>query len=92
MNIQSGYYFWGQTWGPCFGQRFSQKIGGGNNDRMVYYNSDGALMGSRDATYTTGSPHHQCAGFLITNTRAWTNAGGSGESGGDQFYMLQLSP
>jgi hypothetical protein len=92
MDIQSGYYFWGQTWGPCFGQRYDSKIGGTADDRMVYYRSDGSLCCGVDVTYTTNSAHHQCAGFLITHTRAWTNAGGSGESGGDQLYMLQLSP
>lgn len=92
IPITINYYFWGQTWGPCFGQLYSSAIGRTSGDRMVYYKSDGALCAGVDVTYTTGSAHEQCAGFVITNTEAWTNAGGSGESGGDQFYMLQLSP
>ncbi len=92
FNITATYYFWGQTWGPCFGQRFSTHIGRTAGDRTVYYNSDGALMSSIDVSFTAGSAHYQQAGFIITDTRPWTNSGNSSEGGGDQFYMLQLSP
>lgn len=92
IDVTIAYYFWGQTWGPCFGQQSSTKLGLADGDRMCYFSSDGALMSSIDATYTTGSAHYQKAGFLITNTSAWTAAGGGSEAGGDQFYMLQLSP
>jgi len=92
ISVQSGYYFWGQTWGPCFGQQHNTKLGLADGDRMCYYKSDGSLCSSKDVTYTSGSVHEQLAGFLITHTRAWTNAGGSAENGGDQFYMLMLSP
>lgn len=92
IDVTINYYFWGQTWGPCFGQRFSTALGNTSGDRMCYFKSDGALASSVDCTFTTGSPHEQLAGYLITNTEAWTNAGGSAEGGGDQFYMLMLSP
>ena len=92
ISVAAGSYFWGQTWGPSFGQLNSSAIGRTASDRMVYWMSDGSLGAGVVATYTTGSPHLQCAGFVITNTAAWTNAGGSGESGGDQFIMLQISP
>lgn len=92
INVQLGYYFWGQTWGPCFGQQYSTKLGLASGDRMCYYKSDGALCSSKDVTYTSGSVHEQCAGFLITDTRPWTNQDNGSEGGGDQFYMLQLSP
>ena len=91
-NITATYYFWGQTWGPCFGQQHSTKLGLADGDRMCYYKSDGSLCSSKDVTYTTGSVHNQKAGFLITDTRAWTNQDNGAEAGGDQFYMLQLSP
>lgn len=91
-NITIDYYFWGQTWGPCFGQLYSSAIGRTAGDRMVYYRSDGSLCAGVDVTYTTGSAHLQCAGFVISNTEAWTNQDNGAESGGDQFYMLQLSP
>lgn len=91
-NITIANYFWGQTWGPCFGQQFSTKLGLADGDRMCYYKSDGSLCSSKDVTYTSGAVHEQLAGYLITNTRAWTNAGGGTENGGDQFYCLMLSP
>lgn len=92
INVTIAYYFWGQTWGPCFGQLNSDAIGRTSNDRMVYYMSDGSLGAGVTVGYTTGSAHNQCAGFVISNTAAWVNAGDVAESGGDQFYMLQLSP
>jgi len=91
-NITAERYFWGQTWGPCFGQQHATKLGLADGDRMCYYKSDGSLCSSKDVTYTSGAVHEQCAGFLITCTRAWTNMGNVAEAGGDQFYMLQLSP
>lgn len=92
IDVTILYYFWGQTWGPCFGQLNSTAIGRNSGDRMVYFMSDGSLASSMNVTYSTGSAHYQKAGFVITNTEAWTNAGDGAESGGDQFYMLQLSP
>ena len=92
VSVTINYYFWGQTWGPCFGQLNGAAMGRTSNDRSVYYTSDGSLQAGVTQVETAGSAHKQRAGFIITNTEAWTNAGGSGESGGDQFYMLQLSP
>lgn len=92
-NITINRYFWGQTWGPCFGQLNNTAIGRTAGDRTVFYASDGSLMSSVDVDYaTSGNALPQIAGFVITNTEAWTAAGGGAESGGDQFYMLQLSP
>jgi len=91
-NITATYYFWGQTWGPCFGQLNNTAIGRNDGDREIYYASDGSLMSSMDVVFTAGSPHNQRAGFVITCTRAWTNQDNGAELGGDQFYMLQLSP
>jgi hypothetical protein len=93
INVQQGYYFWGQTWGPCFGQLYSTAIGRNDGDRTVFYASDGALMSSKDIDVgTAGNPWPQIAGFVITNTEPWTNQDNSAEQGGDQLYMLQLSP
>jgi len=81
--VQSGYYFWGQTWGPCFGTSMSVVPGLNSADRDVYFNSDGALMSGVDVDFgTAANPKPQRAGFIITNTTG----------GGDQFYMLQISP
>jgi hypothetical protein len=92
LSVTVDYYFWGQTWGPCFGQLNGSAIGRTSNDRSVYYTSDGSLQAGVTQVETAGQAHKQRAGFVITNTEAWTNAAGGGESGGDQFYMLQLSP
>lgn len=87
MAITSGNYFWGQTWGPCFGTVFNNVPGRASGDRELYFNTDGALKSSKDVDFgTAGNAIPQRAGFLITNT----TPGGAGY--GDQFYMLQLSP
>jgi len=92
VAVAEGSYFWGQTWGPIFGQLNGSAMGRTANDRMVYFASDGSVQAGITVTWSDGKAHNQQAGFLITNTAPWTNAGGSSELGGDQFYMLQLSP
>ena len=89
IAVTVDYYFWGQTWGPCFGTQTSTKPGLAALDREVFFGADGALVTGGDLA-STGLG--QKAGFLITNTEPWTNAGDGSEGGGDQFYMLQLSP
>jgi len=83
--VQSDYYFWGQTWGPCFGTVVSTVPGRDSGNREIYYNVDGGLITGADAGVKTNGLG-QRAGFLITNT----TPGGAGY--GDQLYMLQLSP
>jgi len=83
IAVTSGYYFWGQTWGPCFGTVFNEVPGAASGDRELYFNIDGALKSSKDVDFgTAGNAIPQRAGFLLTNTTG----------GGDQWYMLQLSP
>lgn len=91
-NITAERYFWGQTWGPCFGQLHGSALGRADKERTLFYHTNGAVMGGRAVNFTSGQPLPQIAGFLITDTRAWTNQDNGAESGGDQFYMLQLSP
>lgn len=80
IPVTSGKWFWGQTWGPCFGTSFNVVPGLNANQREVYFNSDGALMAGDDLSLDTTV--RQRAGFILTNTT----------DGGDQLYMLQLSP
>lgn len=80
IPVTSDYYFWGQTWGPCFGTAFNVVPGVNDNQREVYFNIDGALMAGDDLSLDTTV--RQRAGFILTNTTP----------GGDQFYMLQLAP
>lgn len=89
ISVTDGNYFWGQTWGPCFGVQVSTKPGEADGDREVYFNIDGALVTGKDVCNTGLA---QRAGFLITNTSPWEKDVGEDETGGDQFYMLQLSP
>ena len=84
--VQNGYYFWGQTWGPCFGTVVSSTPGRLSTDREIFFNIDGALHASVDVAPESTNPIPQRAGFLITNT----SPGGAGY--GDQLYMLQISP
>jgi len=83
--VQSGYYFWGQTWGPCFGTVVATVPGRDSGNRELFYNIDGGLITGADASVKTNGLG-QRAGFLITNT----TPGGGGY--GDQLYMLQLTP
>jgi len=78
IPVTTDYYFWGQTWGPCFGTAMSAIPGAASADRAVYFNSDGALINGASLT-TNGA---QLAGYVITMT----------SGGGDQFYMLQITP
>jgi hypothetical protein len=78
IPVTSGYYFWGQTYGPCFGTAMSAVPGAAATDRDVYFNSDGALINGASLT-TNGA---QRAGYIITGTSS---------GAGDQFYMLQLA-
>ena len=80
IPVTSAYYFWIQTWGPCFGTAMSAIPGAASADREVYFNGDGALIAGADTVLETQVP--QRAGFIISNTTA----------GGDQFYMLQITP
>lgn len=91
-DVQATYYFWGQTWGPCFGQRHGDHIGRTDKDRTLFYHTNGAVMAGSSINFSSGQPLPQIAGFLISCTRAWTSEDGTDEDGGDQFYMLQLSP
>jgi len=77
IPVTANYYFWIQTWGPCFGTAMSAIPGAAANDRDIYFNSDGALINGLAATLGM-----QRAGYLLPNTT----------SGGDQFYQLQLAP
>lgn len=83
IPVTSGRWFWGQTWGPCFGTSYNIVPGVDANQRDVFFNTDGALKAGDDMDFgTSGNPVFQRAGFILTNTT----------DGGDQFYMLQLSP
>jgi len=78
-TVASGSYFWGQTWGPCYGVAAQTVPGSAANQRLVYFGDDGNLWDYGDLTAGTGA---QYAGYLLPRTDSGS---------GDQFYMLQLS-
>lgn len=80
IPVTTAYYFWGQTWGPCYGTAMSAIPGAASADREVYFNGDGALIAGADTVLETRVP--QRAGFVLSPT----------STGGDQFYMLQITP
>lgn len=85
IDVQNTFYFWGQTWGPCFGL-----VAGGSNfigktakKRRVNWAPGGGGM-CCDIGAGNCDEDGQPAGFLLCNGNALTN--------GDQFMMLQLAP
>ena len=77
IPVTSGYFYWGQTWGMCFGVP-SPAFGSGASERDLVFHIDGSL---RLRLADVGGSQ-QRAGFLIPETTL----------GNDQGYMLQLSP
>jgi len=60
--ITTGYFFWLQTAGPCWGTGASTWPGQTAHYRDVYANTDGSLIG-----YTAG---YQKVGYLLSGTQA----------------------
>lgn len=84
IQVASGSYFWGQTWGPVFLQ-CGYSPGAENYDREVYWKADhyGFLPGSHIDFSTLGNDIPQRIGFLLPDTAV---------IGTDNLIMLQLSP
>lgn len=82
ISVTSQYYYWGQTWGPCYLRAAGTVPGLTANDRDCYFAGTGALYGNIQAEGATAGGY-QRAGFLLPRTSG---------SGGDQFFMLQLTP
>jgi hypothetical protein len=79
-TVASASYFWGQTWGPCYGVAGATVPGSAANQREIYFSTAGNLWDYGDASAGTGA---QYAGYILPRT---------GLAAGDQFYMLQLAP
>ena len=93
--VDSGYYFWGQTWGPCTVQQTGAAGGLENDDRNFFFtpNNNGEILTGTQCDWSgAANVKHQLAGYLLTHTTAWTNVGDGAEAGGDCFLMLQLTP
>ena len=81
-TVASGSYYWGQTWGPCYGRAAGTVPGVTALDREIYAAGTGALYGHIQAEGATAGGY-QRLGYLLPRTSS---------GGGDQFYMLQLTP
>lgn len=79
IDVASGSYFWGQTWGPCYAVADGTVPGITSGARTVFWAQSGNIEPYADS----GAGIGQMAGVLIPRT-----ANGSG----DQFYMLMISP
>ncbi len=77
IPVTIDYFYWGQTWGVCFGVP-SPAFGSGAGERDLVFHSDGSLR--LRLADVAGS--QQRAGYLLHETTI----------GNDQGYMLQLDP
>ncbi|KKM83102.1 hypothetical protein LCGC14_1312740 [marine sediment metagenome] len=80
ISVTINYYFWGQTWGPCYGVADGTVPGSAANKRDLYFASSGNLEPYGDGAAGVGG---QYAGYIIPTTSLGS---------GDQFYMLSLQP
>lgn len=81
--VTATYYFWGQSWGPCWITPGGADNVPGNSadDRALYFVGDGSVNGG--TVIDALSRGHQLAGFLIDETASST--------GGLPLVMLQIS-
>lgn len=84
INLTLGDYFWGQTWGPCFGYYSIAEPGIAQNRRNLYFSSDGSLITADELVAPIGSVH---AGVILPETDVGISVGGGGA-----FYRLELAP
>ena len=82
INVLINRWFWGQTWGPCYGVADSTVPGSTANARDVYFATSGNLLAA-GAGVGFAAYGHQRAGYLIPRCTF---------GNGDQHYMLQLQP
>jgi len=79
--VTGNYYFWGQTYGPCYGIP-SEAFPSGSYDQSLVFSHDGSV---KLVEAHTTNMHHQLAGYRLVNYKA-------DEPGALVFYMLQLAP
>ena len=77
----ASYYFWLQTWGPCFCAA-TEHLGDADGDQQMVFTSEGALR--RIATARVEDHGYQVAGFLMTE-------GVAGVGWNEHIVMLQIS-
>lgn len=85
IDVTAGFYFWGQTWGPCLG--IAHAVGGLGavaGESGVWFSDDGTIATQAECASTVLS---QYAGFMLGDRR---NAAGA--LGDSIFFMLTLAP
>jgi len=80
IMVDNAHWFWGQTWGPCYGVAGHTVPGATPNNRWVAFSTAGNIISNADANIGAGQ---QLAGYLLPRTSL---------GAGDQLYMLQLQP
>lgn len=78
--ITASYYFWGQTWGPCYGIP-SEAFPRGTYEQDLVFNYDGSVKLRTDGANLI----HQRAGYRLFNYV-------DDPTGALVYYMLQLAP
>ena len=84
IDLVLGDYFWGQTWGPCWGFYSVAEPGIAQYRRDLYFSSDGCLVTADElvgAGYGNYGARH--AGVILPRTAL---------ADGSCFYMLELAP
>jgi hypothetical protein len=80
MPVTPGYWFWGQTWGPCTLAATIGTMGNLAGSRQVYFNHhDGTVLTEEEAGFVAGA---QPAGYLLPDSAA----------GAQTIIFLQLDP
>lgn len=87
ITVPLGSYFWGQTWGPCWGWYSVAELGVAQNRRWVFFSYHDGAMVSHDEIVAGFAVADGCqpAGVLIPETEA-------GAGNGSGFYRLMLEP
>lgn len=84
IEVTSEYFFWGQTYGPCYAIPHGTPPGANANERDMYFHIDGSIdLAENFAIGATNS--HQRAGYILSLT-------GYPPDDKDTFFMLQLAP
>ena len=80
MIVPASNYFWGQTWGPCYGIP-SEAFPRGSYEQDLVFNHDGSIKLRTDGANLI----HQRAGYRLFNYV-------DDPTGALVYYMLQLAP
>lgn len=78
IPVTGSYYFWGQTWGPCYCTPSGAAPGTGAYERLLSFNYDGSVV--LTPAFAAGS-YRQLAGYLLEYTQS-----------GDNFFCLMIAP